>query len=62
LLVYAGHGKIVLQNGISLREVTGYRIEAQNSAEIIYESGLANILFTTGPSGGFTLSDWNEVE
>ncbi|MEX0672826.1 MAG: hypothetical protein WDZ82_02580 [Candidatus Paceibacterota bacterium] len=62
LLLYAGHGKVVLQNNVSLREVTAYLIEAQNSAEVIYETGMANLLFDSGPAGGYEISSWREVE
>lgn len=62
VLVYAGHGEIELQNSISLKEVTGYKIRIKNSAQIIYESGLTNVLFTSGPSGGYSISDWKEIK
>ncbi|MEX0931031.1 MAG: hypothetical protein WDZ68_01920 [Candidatus Paceibacterota bacterium] len=62
LLVFAGHGKILLKNSVSLKEVSAYRIEVQNSAEVVYESGLANLLFTSGPGGGFVISSWREIE
>ncbi len=62
LLVYAGHGEIELQNNISLKEVTGYRIRIKNSAEVIYETGLASLLFTSGPGGGYQLQGWGEAE
>lgn len=62
LLLYAGHGEIRLENNISLKEVTGYNIHLRNSAEVIYESGLANLLFSTGPSGGFSINGWREAE
>jgi len=61
LLVYASHGKVVLGNSISLKEVTGYLIDIGQSSEIIYESGLVNLLFTSGPGGGFTIGSWSEV-
>jgi hypothetical protein len=61
LLVYAGHGRISLGNSVSLKEITGYLISLGNSAEVIYESGLVNILFTAGPGGGFTLNGWKET-
>lgn len=61
-LIYAAHGKIDIQNNIELKEVTGYRIEAQNFAEIIYDTGLASLLFTSGPSGGFVIQEWEEIE
>lgn len=62
LLIYAGHGEVVLKNNISLREVTAYRIRLQNNAEVIYETGLASLLFQSGPSGGFTIDSWDEIE
>ena len=62
LLVYASHGRIAMGNSISLNEVTGYKIVLGNSAEIIYESGLINLLFTSGPGGGFTIHSWSEKE
>lgn len=61
ILVYAAHGKIDLKNSVDLKEVTAYQIVVQNSAEIIYESGLSSLLFTSGPSGGYTISSWNEI-
>jgi len=62
LLVYAGHGEILLENSIKVKEVTAWRIRLQNSAQVIYETGLANLLFTSGPSGGYSLDTWREVE
>ncbi|MDO8590464.1 MAG: hypothetical protein Q7R65_00615 [bacterium] len=62
LLVYAGHGEIQLQNSINVKEVTAYRIRLKNSAEVIYETGLANLLFTSGPSGGYVFDKWREVQ
>ena len=62
ILAYAGHGEILMQNSVKLKEVTAYRIRLKNSAEVKYETGLANLLFTAGPSGGYTLDGWKEVE
>lgn len=62
VLVYAGHGEVELENSVNLKEVTAYRIRAKNSAKVIYESGLANLLFTAGPSAGFSIESWKEVE
>lgn len=61
LLVYSSHGRVSLSNSVSLKEVTGYQIHLGNSAEVIYESGLVNLLFTSGPGGGFTFDDWGET-
>ena len=62
VLVYAGHGEISLQNSVNVKEVTGWRIRTKNSAEVLYETGLANLLFTGGPAGGYTFDSWREIE
>lgn len=62
LLVYAGHGEILLENSIDVKEVTAWRIRLKNSAEVLYETGLANLLFSGGPAGGYVFDRWREVE
>jgi hypothetical protein len=62
LLVYAPHGEINLKNSIDLKEVTGYKISTENSAEIIYDTGIASLLFSSGPGGGYDINKWKEVE
>ncbi|USN87368.1 MAG: hypothetical protein H6779_03050 [Candidatus Nomurabacteria bacterium] len=58
LLLYAGHGKIEIGNQIFLKSVTGHRIEVGNNSDITYDTGLMNVVFTGGPSGGFVIRDW----
>lgn len=62
VLVYADRGLIDIGNGISLKEVTGYKINVAQNANVIYESGLSNLLFATGPGGSYALEDWRQVE
>jgi len=62
LLLYAPHGKIFLNNSSDLREVTAYQILMRNAANVIYETGLANLLFDSGPAGGFVVTSWREIE
>lgn len=62
VLVYAGEGLITIGNNIDLREVTAYQIDVANGSSITYESGLASLLFTSGPGGGYTLDDWQQIE
>lgn len=62
LIVYAGHGEIFLRNSISLKEVSAYKIHLENTAAITYETGLQNVVFTSGPGGGFNINSWGEVE
>lgn len=62
ILLYAPHGEIVLKNNAMMKEVTGYKIHLQNRARVRYETGLANLLFSSGPSGGYTQDGWREME
>jgi hypothetical protein len=61
VLIYSPHGRVAMGNSITLREVTGYQIDVNNGAQIIYESGLASLLFTGGPGGGYTIGAWREI-
>jgi len=60
VILYANHGLININNSATLKEVTGYKIKAKNSANIVYDSGLANTLFTSGPGGGYEITGWKE--
>lgn len=61
LLLYAPNGRIDISNSVSLKEVTAYKLQINNSAQVVYQSGLANLLFSSGPSGGgYTISGWKE--
>ena len=60
VLLYAPHGEVLLQNSIQIKEATGWKLHLKNSAQVIYESGLANLLFSAGPSGGYSISGWGE--
>ena len=60
VLLYAPHGLMYLSNTISIKEASAYKIQVSNSAKIIYESGMANLLFTSGPSGGYSIESWRE--
>jgi hypothetical protein len=61
VLVYADKGLVDIGNGIELTEVTGYKINVAQNADIIYESGLASLLFTAGPGGSYAVADWRQV-
>lgn len=62
LVVYSNHGQIDIQNSVSLKEVTAYKIILKNSANVIYDTGLPNTLFSAGPGGGFDILRWREIE
>lgn len=60
-LVYAGHGEILIQNNATLTEVSGYKIHLKNNSLVLYETGLRNLLFTSGPSGAYVVDSWGEI-
>lgn len=62
ILLYAPYGLIDIQNGVGIKEATGWKLRLRNTATVIYESGLANVLFTSGPSGGYQIDTWEEVQ
>ncbi|RJQ13907.1 hypothetical protein C4553_02025 [Candidatus Parcubacteria bacterium] len=61
-IFYAGNGKISVGNGLTLKEITAYEIDIANNASITYESGLANVSFSSGPGGRWTAATWQEIQ
>ncbi len=53
LVAYAAHGLIPISNSVSLKEVTAYKIKLKNSASVIYDSGLPNAVFQSGPGASW---------
>lgn len=62
LLLYAGHGEVLIRNSSSLKEVTAYKVHLKNSAQVKYKSGMPNLLFTGGPAGAWSVKSWKETE
>ncbi len=54
-IFYANNGIIFLHNNASLHEVSGWKIVLDNNAIVTYDSGLAQMFFTSGPSGNFSV-------
>lgn len=52
---YADKGIIDPGNNNQFKEITAWKIKITNESIIDYETGLASILFTSGPTGGYTL-------
>jgi len=61
-IFYTTSGLIYLSNNMTAREITGYKIKINNNAQIIYESGLQNAIFSSGPGGSWQVEDWKETE
>lgn len=61
-IVFSLNGLIKIENNVKFKEITGYEIYLANNAEIVYESGLINTNFSSGPGGGWEVTDWKEIE
>jgi hypothetical protein len=61
VILNAQNGTMILNGGSGVHEATAYQISASGGAVITYDSGLANVNFSSGPSGGWDVSSWQEV-
>jgi len=62
VILYAPNGTVQLGNGAAVQQITAKTISLSNNAVINYEQGLINAAFTSGPSGGYDIDSWKEVE
>lgn len=62
VVLFAPNGTINISGGASVKEATGYAVSIGGGATLTYESGLADMDFTTGPSGSWEISSWKESE
>ncbi len=62
VIANAQKGTVSFSNNASVKEVVGNKIKLQNNSTVTYGSGLINVDFTSGPSGGWMVSGWKETE
>ena len=60
-IVYAAQGVLEIQNNAVVVEATGYGLTIKNNAQLIYETGLINMSFSSGPGGGWEIINWKEI-
>lgn len=60
VIVYAPNGLAKITGGASLKEITAYQVKIDGGSTLTYETGLANLNFSSGPSGSYTVSEWKE--
>jgi hypothetical protein len=53
-------GSVDLQGSVGIKALSAKKVHMSGTAHITYESGLADINFTSGPSGAWTVSSWKE--
>ncbi len=62
VVLNAPFGKVNINGGSGARSVTGDSIYIAGGGTVTYEIGLANMSFSSGPSGGWQISGWKELE
>lgn len=62
VIINAQSGTVEFGGGAQAKQVTAEKIVLNGNATIVYDSGLVNPTFTTGPSGAWNVSSWKEVE
>lgn len=61
VVLNAQQGTIEFSGGAAAKQATGHTIEMSGGATVSYETGLADISFSSGPSGGWNLLNWQEL-
>ena len=62
VILVAQDGTIYFSNNAGAKEVIAGKLSLSNNAVITYESGLIDLNFTNGPSGGWDILNWTETE
>jgi len=60
VIVNAQNGTIRFTGGGQAKQATGYRIELEGGASVRYETGIADMSFTSQPSGTWNITEWDE--
>lgn len=56
------NGTITFSNNATAKAAVARQMVMSNNTTLNYETGLANLNFTTGPSGAWVVDSWKEVE
>lgn len=54
-------GNAELEGSVSIKSLVAKKVKMSGTASIVYESGLADLDFTSGPSGSWNVNSWKEV-
>lgn len=61
-IFYAAHGTLELENKTDVKEAVGQKLKVSNTGTVTYETGLADIQFSSGPGGGYNVTNWQQAE
>jgi len=61
-ILFTPNGLMVIDNLVDVVEATAYQLLLKPNATVTYDVGLTNVLFSSGPSAGWAVTRWTEVE
>ena len=61
LILYAGQGMIKINSNTDVNQLTGYKVDVNSNFDLVYQLGLANLIFTSGPGGTWDITNWLEI-
>lgn len=61
IIFNAQKGTLHFANNAGAKEATANLIRMSNNAVVTYESGLANVNFSSGPGGAWSVQSWKEI-
>ncbi len=61
-IFYAADSLANIHNGVTITEISAYKLSIDNNATVQYEQGLASAQFSSGPGAGFEVTSWKEIE
>lgn len=61
VILNAQKGAIEMSGGASANQVTAERIIVTGGSHVIYQTGLVNMNFQSGPSGSWSVVSWDEI-
>lgn len=61
LVLYTRYGRVSIGGSAHMSAVAAHRVEIAGAAVVEYDSGLANMLFSSGPGGGFVIRSFRET-
>lgn len=61
VILNAQKGTIRFSGGAKAKQATAEKIIMDGGTEVNYESGLADMNFSSGPSGSWSISSWDEI-
>lgn len=62
VVLSAPNGRVELEGSVGIKSLVAKQLKMSGTAHVIYDSGLANLDFTSGPSGSWAIDSWKEVE